>query len=93
MNWCIFFHFYHSPFLQDLDVKPKFDVKSFHDIYQMDFCFNLLTILPPQSKNLLPVPLQNTYSELKDFFPTFIEIDLTGKKIIWEGIVKLPLSK
>jgi 5'-3' exonuclease len=90
MNWCIFFPFYHSPFLQDLNVKPKFDIKLFNDIYPMDCCFNLLTILPPQSKNLLPVPLQNTYSDLKNFFPTFIEIDLTGKKKIWEGVVKLP---
>ena len=90
MNWCIFYPFYHAPFLSDMKEVPKFDIKAFHDIYPMDCCFNLATILPPQSKNLLPIPLQNTYSDLKQFFPTFIEIDLTGKKKIWEGVVKLP---
>lgn len=93
MNWCIFYPFYHSPFLKHINTIPKFEIKSFNDIYPMDCCFNLSTILPPQSKNLLPTPLQNTYADLKEFFPTFIEIDLTGKKKIWEGIVKLPFIK
>ena len=90
MNWSIFYPFHYVPFLIDFKKPPKFDIKSIPDIYPMDCCFNLVSVLPPQSRNLLPIPLQNAYSDLKDYFPTFIEFDLTGKKKIWEGTVKLP---
>ena len=56
-----------------------------------DCFFHLITILPPQSKYLLPNSLQNIFIDLKDYYPSYIEIDLTGKYKIWEGVVKLPM--
>lgn len=51
----------------------------------------LLCILPPQSSNLLPYPLNNVFfNELKVFAPEKLTIDLSGKHQEWEGIVLLP---
>jgi 5'-3' exoribonuclease 1 len=49
-------------------------------------------ILPPKSFNLLPKPLNTLYSNdlLKEFYPENVEIDLSGKKNDWQGIVLLP---
>ena len=46
----------------------------------------LLTILPPQSKDLLPKPLDS----LLDGLPTEIKLDLAGKKFDWQAVVILP---
>ena len=55
----------------------------------------LLSVLPPQSANLIPSPLCDyltaTDSPLKEHCPTELEIDLAGKRREWEGIVLLPM--
>ena len=55
----------------------------------------LLSILPPESSNLLPAPLSSLLtskdSPLKIFCPNDIKIDLAGKRKEWEGIVLLPM--
>jgi 5'-3' exonuclease len=51
----------------------------------------LLCVLPPKSSKLLPVPLDSLIStKLKKFNPDDVEIDLSGKKHEYMGIVKLP---
>ena len=55
----------------------------------------LLCVLPPSSANLLPFPLNTLLididSPIKKFCPDNIEIDLSGKKNDWQGIVLLPM--
>ena len=55
----------------------------------------LLCVLPPKSANLIPYPLndllRNPASPLASFYPTEFEIDLSGKRKEWEGIVILPM--
>ena len=55
----------------------------------------LLSVLPPKSANLLPSPLSSLLTEekspLKKFCPEDFEIDLSGKRREWEGIVLLPM--
>jgi 5'-3' exoribonuclease 1 len=55
----------------------------------------LLSVLPPQSSKLIPPPLCNYLTDdnspLKDHCPTELEIDLSGKRREWEGIVILPM--
>jgi 5'-3' exonuclease len=55
----------------------------------------LLSVLPPQSSGLIPKPLCNLLTEnespMKKFCPENIEIDLSGKRKEWEGIVLLPI--
>lgn len=52
----------------------------------------LLYILPPKSFNLLPSPLDLLHkeSELEEYFPDTVEIDLSGKKNDYQGIALLP---
>ena len=55
----------------------------------------LMSVLPPQSANLIPSPLcdylTNKESPLKDHCPKELKIDLAGKRREWEGIVLLPM--
>jgi 5'-3' exoribonuclease 1 len=55
----------------------------------------LLCVLPPKSAKLIPYPLNNlltdTESPLKKHCPDTFEIDVSGKRKEWEGIVLLPM--
>ena len=55
----------------------------------------LLCVLPPKSANLIPYPLcrllTDESSPLRKFSPEKFEIDLSGKRREWEGIVILPM--
>jgi 5'-3' exoribonuclease 2 len=55
----------------------------------------LLSVLPGRSANLLPNPLDdlltNKKSRLAPFCPDEIEVDLSGVRREWEGIVKIPM--
>jgi 5'-3' exonuclease len=55
----------------------------------------LMCVLPPKSANLIPHPLNNLLTEknspIKKFYPENFEIDLSGKRKEWEGIVLLPM--
>ena len=55
----------------------------------------LLSVLPPQSAGLIPIPLchllTSSKSPLKEHCPREVEIDLAGKRKEWEGIVLLPM--
>lgn len=51
----------------------------------------LLFILPPDSSDLLPYPLNKAFfNELKVYAPKELIIDRSGKRQEWEGIVLLP---
>lgn len=96
-DWGFFYPFYKCTFLSDFKPENDFDTKislylenHYNKICQESF-FHLITVLPPQSRYLLPYSLQNIFIDLKDFYPSYIEIDLTGKYKIWEGVVKLPM--
>lgn len=92
-DWDFFYPYYKAPFLSDYQnslTEHPTPGKSFENIAK-DMYYHLLTVLPPQSKSLLPTPFHNIFYDLKYFFPSHIEIDLTGKQKLWEGTVKLPL--
>jgi len=105
LNWCLsyyhhgcpswnwFFPGYFAPLGSDLsclsDLKIKFNKgRPFEPIIQ------LLAVLPPKSSCLLPESLADLMvkedSPISDFYPENFQIDMNGKKNIWEGIVLLP---
>jgi len=55
----------------------------------------LLSVLPPKSSGLIPVPLSqlltDSVSGIKKFCPSNFDIDISGKRKEWEGIVLLPM--
>lgn len=97
-NWFYFFQYYKTPFLSDFAYTEEMETHVPSRLKQLqnpvfDPFFHLSIIIPPQSKCLLPKSLQRIFFDLKEFYPSYIEIDLTGKFKIWEGIVKLPIMK
>ena len=51
-------------------------------------------VLPDRSKNIVPTPyhdlMTNPNSPIIDFYPRDFELDMNGKKMEWEAVVKIP---
>ena len=98
-NWKWNYPFHYAPFLTDLHhgentSLPSLSIPSSHNHKPPCALLQLLMILPPASKSLLPLPLQpllhSVSSPLAAYFPETFEIDVTGKNKEWEGIVLIP---
>jgi len=54
----------------------------------------LLSVLPPQSADLLPKPLAELMldpnSPLAEYYPRDFSVDQNGKRMSWEAVVKIP---
>ena len=54
----------------------------------------LMGVLPDRSKNIVPSPyhdlMTNPDSPIIDFYPREFELDMNGKKMEWEAVVKIP---
>lgn len=90
-DWTWFYPFCYAPLLSDLVSidnykRPDFIVKE-----PLDPFLQLLLVLPESSKDLIPVVFHDLYKHLPQFFPAIIDIDITGKRKEWEGIVVLPV--
>jgi 5'-3' exonuclease len=92
------FHYpYHYPptvknlekYLEKPEYKFLFD---FEHRPPVDPLTQLVCILPPESKNLLPDHLQSIFekSSLEEYFPETFEVDYSGCKYNWQGKVLLP---
>lgn len=91
-DWTWFYPYFYGPFLTDFPkvletyTSPRFVLHT-----PVDPFLQLLMVLPENSKNLIPSVLADVSTHLKKYFPDVIEIDLTGKKKEWEGVVILPI--
>ncbi|XP_062506213.1 5'-3' exoribonuclease 1-like isoform X2 [Corticium candelabrum] len=92
-SWSWFFPYHYAPFLSDIrnfaNIQIEFDLgKPFRPFEQ------LLAVLPPASKTLLPVAYQslmvNEDSPIIRFYPTYFDTDLNGKRHDWEAVVLIP---
>jgi len=92
-SWSWYYPHHYAPYMSDVkdfsDLKIEFELsKPFLPFQQ------LMAVLPPASKNLLPKPLQNLMLEdsspVKDFYPLEFETDLNGKLQEWEAVVLIP---
>ena len=54
----------------------------------------LMGVLPDRSKSIVPTPyhdlMTNPDSPIIDFYPRDFELDMNGKKMEWEAVVKIP---
>lgn len=54
----------------------------------------LMGVLPDRSKHIVPTPyhdlMTNPDSPIIDFYPRDFELDMNGKKMEWEAVVKIP---
>jgi 5'-3' exoribonuclease 1 len=94
-HWKWFFPYHYAPFASDMcNYINSYKRKNYLPSSPSEPFFQLLSILPPESKSLLPIQfstiLNYSYSPLSKFFPSKFTIDTSGKKNDWEGIVLLP---
>lgn len=95
-DWKWFYPYFYGPFLCDL--TQFLDNHTFDPFPRnkpiLPF-IQLLSVLPPQSAQLLPFPcdriLTSQSSPLQKYYPDDFEVDCSGKRKEWEGIVILPM--
>ena len=101
-NWKWFYPYDHAPFLSDLvkSVEKYYTYRDHNDNHNFYLkktdpyppFLQLLCVLPPKSRTLLPSPLSDMMMmpQLESSYPCEFTVDLDGKINEWEGVVKLP---
>ncbi|KAI9670833.1 MAG: hypothetical protein M1829_004722 [Trizodia sp. TS-e1964] len=92
-SWPWFYAYHYSPMISDvkmgLEVGLNFDLgQPFHPYQQ------LMGVLPDRSKKIVPEPyhilMTSKDSPIIDFYPREFELDMNGKRMEWEAVVKIP---
>lgn len=92
-SWSWYYPSHYAPYISDIT-----DILSFESAFELGRPFlpfqQLLGVLPPNSKDLLPAAyyalMLSPTSELIDFYPANFETDMNGKKQDWEALVLIP---
>jgi len=88
--------FYEDPSEKDLDGKEDegFREMPFEQTEPFPSLAQLLSVLPPQSADLLPEPLAELMLEpsspLAEYYPSDFKSDPNGKRQPWEAVVQIP---
>ncbi|EFX02767.1 exonuclease [Grosmannia clavigera kw1407] len=92
-SWPWFYHYHYSPLISDvikglgadLNFKLGQPFKPFEQ---------LMGVLPDRSKKIVPTVYWGLMTEedspIVDFYPRDFELDMNGKKMEWEAVVKIP---
>lgn len=92
-SWPWYYQYHYSPMISDvkrgLKANMKFDLgQPFHPYEQ------LMGVLPDRSKKIVPAIyhdlMTSPNSPIIDFYPRDFELDMNGKKMEWEAVVKIP---
>ena len=93
--WSWKFPYYYAPFASDLiEFCDDYKFKKFENTQPSPPFIQLLSVLSPKSKDLIPDPINNllnSNSPISQFYPLDFKIDLRGKKYEWQGINLLPI--
>ena len=92
-SWNWYYPYYYAPFAADMAElefhRPEYDPGQPFKPFEQ-----LMSVLPPQSRHLLPSTYQpltvDPMSPIIDFYPQKFDVDLEGKKFSWQGVVILP---
>ncbi|KAJ9659480.1 exonuclease II Exo2 [Coniosporium apollinis] len=92
-SWPWFYGYHYAPMISDVKkgLKANMDFKLGQPFrpYQQ-----LMGVLPDRSKKIVPTTyhdlMTNLNSPIIDFYPRDFELDMNGKKMEWEAVVKIP---
>ena len=92
-SWPWFFQYHYSPMISD--VKKGLGANMNFQLGQPFRPFQqLMGVLPDRSKKIVPQPyhelMTSSDSPIIDFYPREFELDMNGKKMEWEAVVKIP---
>lgn len=99
-NWHWYYPYHYTPLVKDLvgylttagNSLSRISTQESEPVLPFQ---QLLCVVPPKSKYLLPKYLHPVYEDpkLKEFYPEKYKIDLEGKNREWEGIALLPFIR
>lgn len=91
-SWCWFYPYHYAPFSSDLlgcdRLKIEFELSEPVTPYEQ-----LLSVFPRQSRHALPKCYHHLYdpdSEIIDFYPSEVSLDINGARYAWMGVNILP---
>ncbi|EZG05534.1 hypothetical protein H106_04575 [Trichophyton rubrum CBS 735.88] len=92
-SWPWFYRYHYAPMISDIHLGLGADVD--FKLGQPFFPFQqLMGVLPDRSKKIVPVAFHGLMttpdSPIIDFYPRDFELDMNGKKMEWEAVVKIP---
>jgi 5'-3' exoribonuclease 1 len=92
-SWPWFYRYHYSPMISD--VKKGLKANMAFDLGQPFRPFQqLMGVLPDRSRTLVPEVyhelMTSKDSPIIDFYPRNFELDMNGKKMEWEAVVKIP---
>jgi 5'-3' exoribonuclease 1 len=94
-SWRWFYPHHYAPFAGDLAKYAEQVPPSFAETQPLLPFQQLLSVLPPASRQLIPEPLDllldDEKSSIAKYYPREFEIDMAGKRNDWEGVVLLPI--
>lgn len=83
-SWSWYYPYFYSPFATEMvDALDSYSHSKFQFGKPMNPLLQLISILPPQSKYLVP----EEFHFIMDTFPRDVIVDLAGKKFDWQGVV------
>ncbi|KAK0635112.1 XRN 5'-3' exonuclease N-terminus-domain-containing protein [Bombardia bombarda] len=92
-SWDWYYPYHYAPFAADFVDLGKMTINFEHGRISKPF-EQLMSVLPAASRHSIPEvfhPLMmDEDSTILDFYPEDFEIDLNGKKMVWQGVALLP---
>ncbi|PGH12408.1 hypothetical protein AJ80_06715 [Polytolypa hystricis UAMH7299] len=92
-SWPWFYRYHYAPMISD--VKKGLGADMNFSLGQPFYPYQqLMGVLPDRSKKIVPAAfhelMTSSDSPIIDFYPREFELDMNGKKMEWEAVVKIP---
>ncbi|KAL7270786.1 exonuclease II Exo2 [Rhizina undulata] len=92
-SWPWYYRYHYAPKISDIHLGLGANV-NFHLGKPFKPFEQLMGVLPDRSKKIVPETyhdlMTNPKSSIIDFYPRDFELDMNGKKMEWEAVVKIP---